>query len=45
MTEVAQSLDPFLNQVIHGDCLDVLPTMPSNSVPLVITDPPYNTQN
>jgi hypothetical protein len=41
-TEVAQSLDPFLNQVIQGDCLDILPTIPSNSVPLVITDPPFN---
>jgi site-specific DNA-methyltransferase (adenine-specific) len=36
------SLAPFLNQIVHGDCLDILPTMPSNSVPLVITDPPYN---
>jgi site-specific DNA-methyltransferase (adenine-specific) len=42
MTEVAQSLDPFINQIVHGDCLDILPSMPSNSVPLVITDPPYN---
>ncbi len=36
------SLEPFVNQIIHGDCLDILPTIPSNSVPLVITDPPYN---
>jgi site-specific DNA-methyltransferase (adenine-specific) len=40
--EAAQSLEPFLNQIVHGDCLDILPTLPSNSVPLVITDLPYN---
>lgn len=25
----------------HGDCLDVLPTIPSGSIDAVITDPPY----
>jgi len=30
-----------LNQVIHGDCLEVLRTMPDNSVDAVVTDPPY----
>jgi site-specific DNA-methyltransferase (adenine-specific) len=29
-------------QVILGDCLDVLPTLPAGSVDLVITSPPYN---
>jgi adenine-specific DNA-methyltransferase len=29
------------NQVIHGDCTKVLQTVPSNSVDLVVTDPPY----
>lgn len=31
----------MLNQVIHGDCLEVLRTMPDNSVDAVVTDPPY----
>ena len=26
----------------HGDCLDVLPTLPDASVDSVVTDPPYN---
>lgn len=26
----------------HGDCLDVLPTLPDSSVDAVVTDPPYN---
>lgn len=29
------------NTIIHGDCLDVLRTLPSNSIDAVITDPPY----
>ena len=29
------------NQVIHGDCLDVLAEMPDNFVSTIITDPPY----
>jgi DNA modification methylase len=28
-------------QLIHGDCLDVLRTLPSASVDAVVTDPPY----
>lgn len=27
--------------VIHGDCLDVLPTLPEGCVDAVVTDPPY----
>ncbi len=27
--------------VQQGDCLDVLPTLPDNSVDLILTDPPY----
>ncbi|MBW4636214.1 MAG: hypothetical protein KME30_31345 [Iphinoe sp. HA4291-MV1] len=29
------------NQLIHGDCLQVMPTLDSSSVDLVLTDPPY----
>ena len=35
------SIDLFLNRVIHGDCVMVLGSLPSASVDLVITDPPY----
>jgi site-specific DNA-methyltransferase (adenine-specific) len=28
--------------IYHGDCLDVLPTLASESIALVLTDPPYN---
>jgi site-specific DNA-methyltransferase (adenine-specific) len=29
-------------QVIHGDCLEVLRTLPAGSVDAVVTDPPYS---
>lgn len=28
-------------QVLQGDCLDVLPTLPPQSVHCVVTSPPY----
>lgn len=31
-----------INQIIQGDCLEVLKTFPDNSVDLVVTSPPYN---
>ena len=33
-----------LNQIIQGDCVDVLPTLPEKSVDLIFADPPYNLQ-
>lgn len=33
-----------LDQVVHGDCLEVLPTLPAESVDLIFADPPYNLQ-
>ena len=31
-------------RVIHGDCLDVLPTLEAGSVDAIVTDPPYGTE-
>lgn len=31
-------------QLFQGNCLDILPTLPSNSVDLIITSPPYADQ-
>jgi len=33
-----------LDQVLQGDCLDLLPQLPAASVDLVFADPPYNLQ-
>ncbi len=29
-------------RLLHGDCLEILPTLPGSSVDLVVTSPPYN---
>jgi len=29
-------------KLINGNCMEFMPTMPSNSVDLILTDPPYN---
>lgn len=31
----------FINKIIHGDCLKVIKEIPSQSIDLVVTDPPY----
>ena len=35
----------WLNQIHHGDCLQVLAQLPDESVDLVVTSPPYNLRN
>ena len=34
----------LLNQIHHGNCIEVLDTLPENSVDLIFADPPYNLQ-
>jgi modification methylase len=33
-----------LNQIIQGDCIEVLNSFPENSIDLIFADPPYNLQ-
>src|SRR3990172_7598105 len=33
-----------VNQVLRGDCLEILQRLPAESVDLVFADPPYNLQ-
>jgi len=40
---VSQTTLP-LNQIIHGNCLEILETLPEKSVDLIFADPPYNLQ-
>jgi site-specific DNA-methyltransferase (adenine-specific) len=37
-------LPSFIDQVLFGDCLEVLDSLPPESVDLVFADPPYNLQ-
>ena len=34
----------YLNKIIQGDCLEVLKSLPDNSVDLIVTSPPYADQ-
>ncbi len=36
--------NPYLDQVIEGDCTEVLFQLPAESVDLIFADPPYNLQ-
>ncbi len=34
-------MDRWLNQIIQGDCLEVMKQLPDESIDLIVTDPPY----
>jgi len=36
-----QPINTFVNRVIHGDCIDVMAALPSESIDFILTDPPY----
>ncbi len=36
--------EPPFNQIIRGDCVEILNTLPEKSVDLIFADPPYNLQ-
>ncbi|MBR6894151.1 MAG: site-specific DNA-methyltransferase [Bacteroidaceae bacterium] len=38
-------LEEYLNRIINADCMEVLKKLPSNSIDLVVTSPPYNLKN
>ena len=31
------------NEVYHGDCLDIMPTLPDGSIDMILCDLPFNT--
>jgi DNA modification methylase len=35
---------PYLDTILHGDCIETLSTLPENSVDMIFADPPYNLQ-
>lgn len=43
-TKLPEQNPPLLNQIIQGNCIDVLNTLPEKSVDLIFADPPYNLQ-
>ena len=43
--QLSKKQHPFANQIICGNAVDVMKKIPTNSVHLVITSPPYNLKN
>ena len=41
--ENVQGIDKFINQIIHGDCLEVMKEIPNNSIDMILADLPYGT--
>ena len=51
MTKVKSAVAPVktavplpLNEIIAGDCIDVMNSLPAESIDLIFADPPYNLQ-
>ncbi|MHC0052271.1 DNA methyltransferase [Actibacterium sp. D379-3] len=44
MTKVKETPALPLNQIVAGDCVEVMNSLPENSVDLIFADPPYNLQ-
>lgn len=36
-----KNIETFTNRIIQGNCLEIMPQIPSGSIGLVVTDPPY----
>ena len=45
VNDIPPDLQPWLNKVICGDCVELMDKMPAESVGLVVTSPPYNLRN
>ena len=43
-TKGAQGNPLPLNQIVPGDCVEVMNSLPAGSVDLIFADPPYNLQ-
>ena len=35
-------INNYINQIIHGDCLEIMKNIPDNSVDVTFADPPFN---
>ncbi|WP_165025432.1 DNA-methyltransferase [Dysgonomonas sp. ZJ279] len=43
MSKLKKDINYFLNKVIQGDCLEILPEIPDKSIDLILCDLPYGT--
>lgn len=37
-----ENIEDFTSKIINGDCVEVMNTLPENSIHLLVTSPPYN---
>ena len=44
MTKLKSTPELPLNRILKGDCVEILNSLPENSIDLVFADPPYNLQ-
>jgi modification methylase len=44
MAKASRSSNPIDNQILQGDCLEMMTKLPAGSVDLIFADPPYNLQ-
>ena len=42
--KTAEAIELPLNQILAGDCIDVMNSLPAGSMDLIFADPPYNLQ-
>ena len=35
-------MEKFINKIIHGDCIEVMQQIPSDSIDVTFADPPFN---
>lgn len=38
-------MEKYLNKIIQGDCLEIMKQIPSSTIDLAVTSPPYNLKN
>ena len=43
-TKTTEAATLPLNQILAGDCIEVMRSLPASSVDLIFADPPYNLQ-
>ncbi len=41
LKDKTQMKDKYVNSIIHGDALQILSNLDTNSIDLILTDPPY----
>lgn len=44
LAEDSTLLKPYLNKVLHGECVEILKQLPSKCCNVIFADPPYNLQ-